>query len=61
MPTPASITERPDQLDAALPGAPEPACPACPHPVARHDDIGLRFCRATVASALDRACVCRPA
>ncbi|WP_081788688.1 RGCVC family protein [Candidatus Blastococcus massiliensis] len=40
--------------------APTPAarCGACPHPVADHDAIGLRYCRATVTSALDRGCVC---
>jgi hypothetical protein len=36
-----------------------PACAACPHPLAGHDAIALRFCRATVTSDLDRGCVCR--
>jgi hypothetical protein len=33
-------------------------CAMCPHPVAVHDPISLRFCRATQASALTRGCVC---
>lgn len=36
-------------------------CEACPHPAADHDAIALRFCRATVAAALERGCVCSPA
>jgi hypothetical protein len=36
-------------------------CPVCPHPLADHDPIGLRFCRATAAGAVTRGCVCRPA
>jgi hypothetical protein len=35
-----------------------PACPACPHPVAIHDAIGTRFCRATTANTLSRGCAC---
>jgi hypothetical protein len=34
-------------------------CPACPHPMAAHDPIGTRFCRATVAGSVQRGCVCR--
>jgi hypothetical protein len=37
------------------------ACPACPHPLADHDPIGLRFCRATTAGSVSRGCVCRSA
>jgi hypothetical protein len=36
-------------------------CTACPHPLAAHDAISLRFCRATAAStggATARGCVC---
>jgi hypothetical protein len=33
-------------------------CPVCPHPTAAHDAIGARFCRATIAKALARGCVC---
>jgi hypothetical protein len=36
-------------------------CTACPHPLAAHDAISLRFCRATAASAgadTVRGCVC---
>jgi hypothetical protein len=38
------------------------ACSACPHPLAAHDAISLRFCRATedqlVDAAATRGCVC---
>jgi hypothetical protein len=37
----------------------ETACPACAHPLADHDAIGVRFCRATVAGAFERGCICR--
>ncbi len=36
-----------------------PACDACRHDLDGHDAIGLRFCRATVAGALTRGCICR--
>jgi hypothetical protein len=45
----------------AAPGAqPEDGevCSVCPHRVADHDVIGLRFCHATVAGSLSRGCVC---
>jgi hypothetical protein len=44
---------------AARRDADEAACDVCPHPVASHDTIGLRFCRATLNGALSRHCVCR--
>jgi hypothetical protein len=48
-------SERP--LDeSAHPGM---ACDVCPHPLAGHDPIGLRYCRATLAGAFTRGCVCR--
>jgi hypothetical protein len=37
------------------------ACAVCPHPLAAHDTISLRFCRATAGRADDatpRGCVC---
>jgi hypothetical protein len=37
----------------------DPGCDVCPHPIAHHDAIGLRFCRATLDSAIARGCVCR--
>lgn len=46
-------------VQAATPAAAD-ACDACPHPLSGHDAISLRFCRATVAIASSRACVCRP-
>ena len=39
----------------------DPTCDVCPHPVVDHDAIALRFCRATMASAIVRGCVFRPA
>jgi len=42
--------------DAPLEAA---ACAVCPHPLAAHDAISLRFCRATAAQAsTTRGCVC---
>ena len=51
-----------ESAPAAVPTAPAAAdtCDACPHPLSGHDAISLRFCRATVAIASSRACVCRP-
>ena len=37
----------------------EPRCDVCPHPVADHDAIGLRFCRATRNAGTGRGCACR--
>ena len=34
------------------------SCAACPHALADHDRISLRFCQATQASAMTRGCVC---
>jgi hypothetical protein len=35
------------------------ACAVCPHPLAAHDAISLRFCRASEAQATTpRGCVC---
>ena len=34
-------------------------CAVCPHALATHDAISLRFCRATQAAATARGCVCR--
>jgi hypothetical protein len=35
------------------------ACAVCPHPLAAHDAISLRFCRASEAHAsTTRGCVC---
>lgn len=56
MPAPVVTADRPGLRDSP---APAPVCAACGHPEAGHDDVGVRWCRATVTSALDRACVCR--
>jgi hypothetical protein len=34
------------------------ACAVCPHALASHDRISLRFCHATQAAATTRGCVC---
>ena len=34
-------------------------CAVCPHALATHDAISLRFCHATQAAATTRGCVCR--
>jgi hypothetical protein len=35
------------------------SCAVCPHPLAAHDTISLRFCSATAAQASStRGCVC---
>ncbi len=44
---------------ATEPGAAEtPRCAACPHPLASHDRIALRFCTATTSENHSRGCVC---
>jgi hypothetical protein len=54
--TSTSAVATPDT--AARPDAVEGACDMCPHPVAAHDAISLRFCSATRSAALSRGCVC---
>jgi hypothetical protein len=52
----------PVPVDEALPvDETRAACAVCPHPLAAHDAISLRFCRATAGRADDatpRGCVC---
>jgi hypothetical protein len=33
-------------------------CDACGHPLGGHDATAARYCKATVANALSRGCVC---
>jgi hypothetical protein len=33
-------------------------CPVCPHPIVAHDAVDMRYCRATIANALTRRCIC---
>jgi hypothetical protein len=57
----AVMTSTPAQTTAVIADRPEVAeggCDTCPHPVAAHDAISLRFCSATRAAALTRGCVC---
>jgi hypothetical protein len=54
----ASPTLNPPVADVR-PTQDDPACDVCPHPLAAHDEIGLRFCRATLTGAFTRGCICR--
>jgi hypothetical protein len=56
-PTATTTVSAPDvATDAPLDAG---ACVVCPHPLAAHDAISLRFCRATGAQAsTTRGCVC---
>jgi hypothetical protein len=57
MPTSPMTIDHPTTAPAWAAAA--PGCVACPHLRADHDAIGLRYCQATVSSALTRGCVCR--
>jgi hypothetical protein len=35
------------------------ACDGCDHPIADHDAIARRYCRATMSNALERRCICK--
>jgi hypothetical protein len=50
------MQELADSASQPLDGA---DCAVCPHPVARHDSMGLRFCHATLKGAIARGCICR--
>jgi hypothetical protein len=52
---PASAGSAPGGLATA------PLCDVCPHVLAGHDAISLRFCRATLDGAIGRGCICRSA
>lgn len=52
------IAESQVQMAETASGSAEATCVACAHPLEAHDQIGLRFCAATTASAIDRGCVC---
>jgi hypothetical protein len=56
----ASRTDQHERPREAIPrSVDDPGCDVCPHPVVGHDAIALRFCRATVAAAIVRGCVCQ--
>jgi hypothetical protein len=40
------------------PGDAGAICDSCPHPVAIHDRIALRYCEATLRMMLPRRCIC---
>ena len=50
----------PTTTDRDAPVAVEQAdrCPVCPHPVADHDAISLRYCAASQRLATAQGCVC---
>ena len=55
-----SPVERMQELAHNAPQPPGGAgCAVCPHPVARHDSMGLRFCHATLKGTIARGCICR--
>ncbi|GAB3347220.1 RGCVC family protein [Modestobacter lapidis] len=56
---PVPAPEARDEIADVTPD--EGRCGSCPHPLAAHDPIGLRFCRATRAGGISRGCVCRTA
>ena len=61
MTVPVSTTPpTPDTVDDGR-AEDEARCGSCPHPLAAHDPIGLRFCSATRAGDISRGCVCRTA
>jgi hypothetical protein len=51
----------PSQLTTPSNGDPPDAVCLCGHATDEHDFIASRYCRATVTSALTRACMCVPA
>ena len=59
----ADVRSPAERMQELADSAPQPLdradCAACPHPVARHDSLGLRFCHATLKAAIARGCICR--
>jgi len=64
MPASTTATSRTGQHERPPEATPrsvdDPSCDVCPHAVADHDAIGLRFFRATRNGTVLRGCVCRP-
>jgi hypothetical protein len=58
--TPSATGQHERPRDSIPHAGSEPDCDVCPHPVADHDAIGLRFCRATKNTGTVRGCVCQP-
>ena len=53
------MTTAQTQSTTATAPAEAAACAVCPHPLAAHDAISLRYCSATAAqAATTRGCVC---
>lgn len=50
----------PDVSGHAANGEVATGCAVCPHPWTAHDRISARYCTATVAAKVSRACVCTP-
>jgi hypothetical protein len=57
MTTPTNVL--PEITEASTATEAADLCAACGHPSANHDTTGLRYCAATVKSALTRGCICR--
>jgi hypothetical protein len=59
----AGVRSPVERMQGLADSAPQPLngadCAVCPHPVARHDSMGLRFCHATLKGAIARGCICR--
>ncbi len=59
----ADVRSPVERMQGLADSAPQPLdgadCAMCPHPVARHDSGGLRFCHATLRGAIARGCICR--
>jgi hypothetical protein len=59
----ADVRSPVERMQGLADSAPQPLdgadCGVCPHPVARHDSMGLRFCHATLKGAIARGCICR--
>lgn len=58
---PTNVSNSPGVSASPSPaGAPEStlSCTACPHSLASHDPLGIRFCAATSDRNLDRKCIC---
>jgi len=58
MPASAPVAAQPDGSTADGSPVTDTRCDVCPHALADHDPIGLRFCRATRSAGAERGCVC---
>ncbi|MEV7037532.1 RGCVC family protein [Amycolatopsis sp. NPDC051061] len=54
----SKIDVEPGVAVAEIDGRAAAVCLVCPHSVESHDMIARRFCTATLASVINRGCVC---